>query len=561
MDDIGACLREKARRDRVKLILGAIAMTVLILCFAYIIIYVMESKAMAMAVLAPIILAIFACAVFFVMRLITKMEKDSLDEGMHLVMESIPMVSVLFDGEENLVYCNGQAPKLYGFPNRQEYYEKFLSSMPEFQPDGSRSAEKASAYIKKAFEKGKLSFDWMYQTAKGESVPVNVKLVRVDFQGQPHIIEFTQDMREVYKARKKEEALKERQQAILDFVPLLCILYDENSNVIEVNKEAEDLFGIPDKQMFIDDFKSFLPEFQPDGSSSFQKNISTIRQALAEGECRYEWMYQLKDGTPIPTEELFHRIRVEGKDYVIAYSRDLREYYKEREKDKHMQERIQVMSEQLNGHVAEQAAAVSESSAAIEEMIANIQSVTSTLQKNTENVKELQDASEAGHTGLSGVVADIKEITRESESLMEINSVMQNIASQTNLLSMNAAIEAAHAGESGKGFAVVANEIRKLAESSAAQSKTISTVLKKIKSSIETITKSTEAVLRKFDAIDVGVKTVAGQDTNILNAMEEQGHGSKQILQAMGCLNEITQGVKEEARQMVESSKKAMQGK
>jgi len=561
MDDIAARLREKAKGDRVKLILGAVGMTALILFSEFLIIGRMENKAAAIAILALIIIALFAFAVFFILRLITKMEKDSFDEGMHLIMESVPMVSALIDDEHKLVYCNDLAPTLYGFTDRQEYYRSFFSNIPEFQPDGSRSAEDVERHIKAAFEKGRERFQWMYQTLKGEPIPADVTLVRVDFQGRPHLMEFTQDMREIHKIRKKEQALKERQQAILDSAPLLCILYDEDSTVLEVNKEAEDLFGISSKQIFIDNFKDFLPKYQPDGSDSFQKSLDTIRQALKEGECRYEWMYQLRDGTPIPTEEIFHRIRVEGKDYIIAYSRDMREYYREREKDRRLQEGIQVMTEQLNGHVTEQAAAVTESSAAIEQMIANIRSVTSTLQRNTRNVEELQEASEVGHSGLSGVVADIRGITAESESLLEINSVMQNIASQTNLLSMNAAIEAAHAGEAGRGFAVVAAEIRKLAESSAVQSKTISTVLKKIKSSIDTITKSTEGVLRKFDAIDEGVKIVAGQENNILNAMEEQGQGSRQILQAMGQLKDITQKVKEEACQMVESSKKALSGK
>jgi methyl-accepting chemotaxis protein len=163
---------------------------------------------------------------------------------------------------------------------------------------------------------------------------------------------------------------------------------------------------------------------------------------------------------------------------------------------------------------------------------------------NNENVKALQEASEVGRGGLQEVVGDIQEIARESEGLLEINAVMENIASQTNLLSMNAAIEAAHAGEAGKGFAVVADEIRKLAESSSEQSKTISTVLKKMAESIKKITTSTENVLTKFEAIDPGVRTVAQEEENIRNAMEEQGQGSKQVLDSVGNVSGLTRQVK-----------------
>jgi methyl-accepting chemotaxis protein len=181
------------------------------------------------------------------------------------------------------------------------------------------------------------------------------------------------------------------------------------------------------------------------------------------------------------------------------------------------------------------------------------------LIKNTGNVKELMDASEVGRTGLQEVASDIQEIARESEGLLEINAVMENIASQTNLLSMNAAIEAAHAGEAGKGFAVVADEIRKLAENSGEQSKTISTVLKKIKDSIDKITKSTDSVLKKFEAIDEGVRTVSDQEGNIRNAMEEQSAGSKQILEAIGQLNDVTQMVKGGSQEMLEGSRQVIE--
>jgi methyl-accepting chemotaxis protein len=208
----------------------------------------------------------------------------------------------------------------------------------------------------------------------------------------------------------------------------------------------------------------------------------------------------------------------------------------------------------LDDHIDNQGMHVSHASSAIEQMVANIRSVTDTLEKNDKNIKALMGASEVGRSGIQEVVQDIKDISRESEGLLEINKVMANIASQTNLLSMNAAIEAAHAGESGRGFAVVADEIRKLAESSIKQSKTIGTVLKKIKDSIDKIGLSTGSVLSKFEAIESSVKTVTDQVRTIHSAMEEQEAGSRQLLEGIGSVNDITQQVTRGSDEMLEGA-------
>jgi methyl-accepting chemotaxis protein len=221
-------------------------------------------------------------------------------------------------------------------------------------------------------------------------------------------------------------------------------------------------------------------------------------------------------------------------------------------------EQITLNIDRLSHNIDNQTDSVSQCSSAIEEMLANIQSVTHTLINNEDNVNKLAGASEVGRSGLQEVSSDIQEISRQSEGLLEINAVMENIASQTNLLSMNAAIEAAHAGEAGKGFAVVADEIRKLAESSGEQSKTISEVLKKIKESIDKISKSTDIVLNRFEAIDKGVKMVSDQEEHVRNAMEEQGEGSQQILEAIGRLNELTQMVKVGSEEMLEGSRQVI---
>ncbi|MCL2762137.1 MAG: methyl-accepting chemotaxis protein [Treponema sp.] len=216
----------------------------------------------------------------------------------------------------------------------------------------------------------------------------------------------------------------------------------------------------------------------------------------------------------------------------------------------------------LDEHIEKQAESSSRSSSAIEEMIANISSITASLTRNEQDLLRLRNASSEGNASLRKVSVDIQEVSKESERLLEINRVIQTIASQTNLLAMNAAIEAAHAGDVGRGFAVVADEIRKLAESSSQQAKTVSVVLKNIKDALDKISTATMASLKQFGDIEKGFDAVSAQGMEIQHAMEQQDAGNKEVLAAMTISNEVarnvrtnSQGIQSASREVADESK------
>jgi len=208
----------------------------------------------------------------------------------------------------------------------------------------------------------------------------------------------------------------------------------------------------------------------------------------------------------------------------------------------------------LNGEIHEQLTMVEESTASVTEMIASIDNVAKIADRRQEAADKLVRTVSDGGIKIAETFETINRINESVDSIKAITGIIENISSETNLLAMNAAIEAAHAGDAGKGFSVVAGEIRKLATATSDNSREIGEILKVIVDGVSAASISGRAMNAGFREIDREVKDLQRSLEEIFASMKEVRSGGGQILQAMSALQEVSANVRSGSSSIDENS-------
>jgi methyl-accepting chemotaxis protein len=208
----------------------------------------------------------------------------------------------------------------------------------------------------------------------------------------------------------------------------------------------------------------------------------------------------------------------------------------------------------LNDAVETQSVNIASSSLTIEKMVDDIGAIRDVVHEANRTTETLGSSSENGRQMMERLMGELTRLTEQSKILEEANGTISNIAAQTNILAMNAAIEAAHAGEAGKGFAVVASEVRKLAESSNKESASISNEIKKMEDAIVQMRRVSVETVEMMNTMFMKIGEMGESFNTINQAIEAEAENGGQILEALKTMKEMIEEVRRESGKIQQGS-------
>ncbi|MGL4393808.1 MAG: methyl-accepting chemotaxis protein [Brevinema sp.] len=195
-------------------------------------------------------------------------------------------------------------------------------------------------------------------------------------------------------------------------------------------------------------------------------------------------------------------------------------------------------------NISRQSAAMTESAATLEEMGRQVESVAKISDDTASFATKLTEIADKGSQAVDASVISIRDVAEYSSQIIKLLKLITGIAKQTNLLAMNASIEAAHAGESGRGFAIVAEEIRRLSETTNKNAKEIGTVVDTMVDKIENSVAQAQLAGEELQQVNIYAKNVADRTSELNNMMQEQNTATHEMLSAIEGLVTLAQEIK-----------------
>ncbi len=283
-------------------------------------------------------------------------------------------------------------------------------------------------------------------------------------------------------------------------------------------------------------------DFDTNLIESMRKMLTSIKEMVRSSQDNSEEISNQVEGTLVFTNQMSQELGVMRKQ---LYSLD-----DQINDASSAAEQIDATIKSVSSQIENQSSSVNETSAAIEEMNSSIQSVARITEDRRQAGEQLADITSKGGEKVSQTNDIIQEIGVSIQDMMDMITVINKVAAQTNLLAMNAAIEAAHAGDAGRGFAVVAEEIRNLSTSTSESAKKISTRLKEIVDRIQQATEISAETGQTFEEVNREVQNFVEAFGEIASSAGELSTGSEEMLNAVSSLQNVTQEIKSGSDEM-----------
>jgi len=261
------------------------------------------------------------------------------------ILDASQFCCVVINSDCNVIYANKKSVETFGDRIVGVSIDRLS---PKSQSSGQLSAEAMRAHLTMAAAVGKRRFAWEACDLDGIPLPhpFEVDCAALDVDGEACMVLFYNVLGHNCvgcENLKERKVIEERVKGITEHMPIACKTFDGEFNLVDCNRAAVALYGMKDKQEMLQKFAQNIPEFQPDGMASPVKAKQLIGRAFEEGVIVFEWMNKNLAGDLLPTEVTLLRTEMRGEYYVMAFQRDLRDFYKYKETEYTLMQRLEAM--------------------------------------------------------------------------------------------------------------------------------------------------------------------------------------------------------------------------